>query len=77
MQLNRIRLSTPKFCIISRATAVDALPDIGLISIRGRSSDGILSKDNTGDRRFANRSKMPEFLRLLIAKNNAISVGKI
>lgn len=77
MKLNRIRLSTPKFFIISSAIAVDALPDIGLINIRGSSSDGILNKDNIGDRRFANNSKIPEFLRLLIAKNKATSVGKI
>ena len=62
---------------MSNATAVDALPDIGRTSIRGRISDGILNKLSIGERILDNKSKIPEFLRALIAKNRPTSVGKI
>lgn len=77
MQYFRIRLSTPEIFIISNATAVEALPDIGLISIKGNISFGMLNKFKTGEQMFWNASKIPEFLRALIAKKRAISVGKI
>ena len=48
MKWNRIVVSTPKFFIISNATAVDALPEIGRTSIRGRISEGILNKPKKG-----------------------------
>lgn len=70
-------LSTPKFFIISNATAVDALPEIGLININGKTSLGIFSNPKNGFKAFCIKSKIPEFLRALIAKNKAISVGKI
>jgi len=44
-----IRLSTPKFFIISIATAVDALPEIGRISIKGNTSEGILKIHKIGE----------------------------
>ena len=72
-----ITLSTPKFFIISKATAVEALPDIGRISIKGNISTGILHLLRKGDKICWNKSKIPEFLRALIAKNKAINVGKI
>lgn len=37
---------------MSKATAVDALPDIGLISIKGKISEGILARFKIGDIRF-------------------------
>lgn len=70
-------LSTPKFFIISKAIAVDALPEIGLINIKGKTSEGIFSKPKNGFKIFCIKSKIPEFLRALIAKNKAINVGKI
>ena len=77
MQLNRIRLSTPEFFIISKATAVDALPEIGRMSINGNTSPGIFKIFKNGERIFWNRSKIPEFRNALIAKNSPMSVGKI
>ena len=77
MQLIRIVLSTPKFFIISKATAVEALPDIGRININGSICDGTFIKFKKGDNKFWKSSKIPEFLSALTAKNNAISVGKI
>lgn len=73
----RIRLSTPEIFIISKATAVDALPEIGLINIKGRSFDGICIKLRIGDRIFSNRSNIPEVLRAEIAKNKPTRVGNI
>lgn len=52
MQLNRIRLSTPEFFIISKATAVDALPEIGRMSINGNTSPGIFKIFKNGERIF-------------------------
>ena len=72
-----IRLSTPKFFIISIATAVDALPEIGRISIKGNTSEGMLKIHKIGERSFSNRSRMPEVLSALIARNNPINVGNI
>lgn len=77
MQLFRIILSTPKVFIISKATAVEALPDIGLINIKGNTSDGILHAVRTGDRMFWNKFKIPEFLSALTARNKATNVGNI
>lgn len=70
-------LSTPKCFIISRATAVEALPEIGLTNIRGRISPGIWRKRRTGERKDCIKSKIPEFLKALIAKNSPIRVGNI
>lgn len=72
-----IRLSTPKFFIISIATAVEALPEIGRISINGNTSEGILKIDRTGESIFSNNSSIPEVLRALIARNKPTSVGNI
>lgn len=52
MQLIRIVLSTPKFFIISKATAVEALPEIGRISINGNIWDGIFNRFKKGDNIF-------------------------
>lgn len=38
--------------MMSNATAVDALPEIGLISIKGNTSDGIFSKPKNGLKAF-------------------------
>ena len=70
-------LSTPLIFIISKATAVEALPEIGRININGNISFGIFNNPKKGDKVFWIKSKMPEFLRALIAKNNAINVGNI
>ncbi len=70
-------LSTPDVFIISKAIAVEALPEIGRISIRGKISEGIFNNPKKGEQAFSNKSKIPEFLRALIAKNKAIKVGKI
>ncbi len=77
MQSIRIVLSTPETFIISNATAVEALPEIGLISIKGSTWGGILSNPKKGDKAFWIKSKIPEFLSALIAKNNATRVGNI
>lgn len=45
-------LSTPKFFMISNATAVDALPEIGLININGKTSLGIFSNPKNGLKAF-------------------------
>ncbi|MCI9365521.1 MAG: hypothetical protein HFJ54_02665 [Clostridia bacterium] len=76
-QLIRIEVSTPKFFIISSATAVEALPDIGRTKTRGRISDGIFKKLSIGLSKLVRRSRIPEDLNAEIARNNAISVGKI
>lgn len=62
---------------MSRATAVEALPEIGRTNIKGSSSDGILRTLRIGDKIFWMSSRIPEFLRALIAKNKAINVGNI
>ena len=62
---------------MSNATAVDALPDIGRTSIRGRIADGILNTLRIGERMLDNISKIPEFLSALIAKKRPTRVGKI
>ena len=49
MQYFRIRLSTPKFFIISSATAVEALPEIGRTNISGKTSTGIFNKASIGE----------------------------
>ena len=77
MQLDRIVLSTPKFFIISKAIAVEALPDIGRISINGKIAEGIFNKFKKGDKIFWNKSKIPELRKALTAKKRAIKVGKI
>lgn len=63
--------------MISRATAVEALPEIGLISIKGRSSLGIFNKLRIGDKILWIKSKIPEFLSAEIARNNPTRVGNI
>lgn len=70
-------LSTPKVFIISKATAVDALPEIGLTNIKGSNSEGILIIPRKGESNLSNKSKMPEDLRAFMARNKAIRVGKI
>lgn len=73
----RIKLSTPEVFIISNATAVEALPEIGRISINGNTSEGICNRFKIGDNMSWNNSSNPEFLRALIAKNNPTNVGNI
>lgn len=77
MQFARINESTLAIFIISIATAVEALPEIGLISIKGNTSFGICNKFKIGDEAFWISSKIPEHLRALMAKNSAIRVGNI
>ena len=62
---------------MSRATAVDALPEIGLINIRGNTSFGTFNILSNGEAIFWRSSKIPEFLSALIAKNKPTSVGNI
>ena len=62
MQSFRIKLSTPKFLIISTAIAVDALPEIGLIIISGKISGGIWKTFKIGKSILPNKSRIPEFL---------------
>ena len=75
--INPIFESTPKLVIISVATAVDALPEIGLIKAKGIISLGIPKKFVTGDIKLIIKSKTPELLNAPIATNNPINVGKI
>ena len=77
MQSFRIKLSTPKFLIISTAIAVDALPEIGLIIISGKISGGIWKTFKIGKSILPNKSRIPEFLKALIARNNPTKVGNI
>lgn len=49
MRSYRIILSTPDIFIISNATAVEALPDIGRTNIKGNTSEGIFSKFSKGE----------------------------
>lgn len=63
--------------MISKATAVEALPEIGRISINGKTSFGIFKIARRGESILCIKSKRPEFLRALIAKNNPTNVGKI
>ena len=72
-----IKESTPKFCMISVATAIEALPDIGLSTAKGRISAGIFNKFNKGNIKFVTASIIPDALNILIDKNNPKSVGKI
>lgn len=59
------------------ATAVAALPEIGLTRIRGNISIGIFTNCIIGDRHDAIKSKKPDSLRKLTAKKRPIRLGKI
>ena len=72
-----INESTPKFFIMSVATAIDPLPEIGLNNASGIISRGMCNKFKIGDNKLIIKSKRPELLNAPIAKNNPISVGKI
>ena len=63
--------------MISNATAVEALPDMGRININGSNSEGILNILSIGERIDCIKSKIPDVLRLLTAKNRATNVGNI
>ena len=69
--------STPKVVIISVATAIDALPEIGLTNASGIISLGILKKLVIGDINFIIKSKIPELLNAPTATKIPINVGKI
>ena len=69
--------STPKFFIISVATAIEALPEIGLNKAKGKISEGIFNKFNNGNTKFEKASIIPDALKTLIARNKPKSVGKM
>ena len=72
-----ILLSTPYIVIISVATAIDALPDIGLINIKGNISLGHFIIFVIGEIKFAIKSIIPELLIAPTAKKTPINVGNI
>ena len=72
-----IGLSTPKFFIISVATAIELLPDIGLKSANGIISVGKLHIFNNGSTNLIAISITPELLSVPTARKRPISVGKI
>ncbi len=53
------------------------LPEIGRINISGKSSEGMVSTFRIGESILDIKSIIPEVLKALIAKNNAINVGNI
>ena len=69
--------STPNLFIISVATAIEALPEIGLRSASGKISAGIFNKFKIGITTPVNASIIPEALKTLIDKNNPKRVGNI
>ena len=75
--INPIRLSTPFFDIISVATAIDALPDIGRNNASGIISAGILNVSIIGFIMFIISSINPELLSAPTAKNIPTNVGNI
>ena len=72
-----IILSTPQFFIISVATAIELLPEIGLSIASGINSLGKFTAFKIGDINFIIISKIPELLNAPIATNNPINVGNI
>ena len=72
-----INESTPNLDIISVATAIEALPDIGLSKARGSIWLGNLKKLNSGFKILVKKSIIPEALSKYIDKNNPNNVGKI
>ena len=70
-------LSTEKVFIISVATAIDALPEIGLIIAKGSISEGKFIILNNGVIIFTIKSIIPELLNNPIATNNPTKVGNI
>ena len=75
--INPIFESTPKFFIISVATATEALPEIGLINASGKISVGKLTMFKSGFKNFTTTSIIPELLSAPIATNNPTNVGKM
>ena len=73
--INPIVVSTPYFCIISTATAIDALPDIGLNIANGKIWFGIFNKFVIGEISLIIRSIIPDFLSAPTAKKMPTSVG--
>ena len=72
-----IKLSTPKFFIISVASAIDAFPEIGRNSAKGIISFGKFNKFNIGDKKLTKKSIIPEFFNKLIETNKPTKVGNI
>ena len=72
-----IKESTPNFCIISVAIAVEALPDIGLSKANGKISGGIFNRLRNGVIEFVKASIIPDSLKTFIDKNSPSNVGKI
>ena len=62
---------------MSVAIAIEALPEIGLKSARGKISDGILNIRRIGFKMFVIVFKIPDSLRILIDKKRPKRVGKI
>ena len=62
---------------MSVATAVEALPEIGLIKAKGITSLGIPKKFVIGDIKLIIKSTTPELLNAPTATNKPINVGKI
>ena len=62
--------------MISTATAIEALPEIGLNIASGKTWLGIFNKLVTGEIILIIKSIMPEFLNAPTAKKIPINVGK-
>ena len=73
--INPRKVSVPYFCIISTATPIEALPDIGLKSANGIISLGIFKISVTGEITFTIKSIIPEFLKAPTATKIPINVG--
>jgi len=72
-----INESTPYFVMISVATAIEALPDIGRRIARGKISEGIFAKLRRGKAIFVIASITPDCLNTLIDKKSPSNVGKM
>ena len=72
-----IKESTPYLVIISVATAIEALPEIGRRRANGKISEGIFNKLRRGMAILIIASIIPEALKTLIDKKRPSSVGKI
>lgn len=75
--INPIKESTPYLVIMSVATAIEALPEIGLKIARGKISEGILKIIRIGLIRLVIASMIPDSLKTLIERNSPKRVGKI
>ena len=70
-------LSTPHCEMMSVATAIEALPEMGLNMASGMISAGIFSMVRSGDRIFTIKSMRPDARNALMAKKIPIRVGKM